>query len=67
MDSYSPMNDVNMLAKLADLKDGHYHNLLMLSALIELLIEKGILTREELEERAVRLDEFTDHPPYPMA
>ncbi|GGA46951.1 hypothetical protein [Paenibacillus physcomitrellae] len=65
--SFSPMNEVNMLAKLADLKDGHYHNLLMLSVMMELLIEKGILTREEVEERALRLDGFINPPPYPMA
>lgn len=65
--SFSPMNEVNMIAKLADLKDGHYHNLLMLSVLIELLIEKGIITREEIEEKAMGLGGFINPPPYPMA
>lgn len=53
MDSYysTPMNEVNVLAKLADMKEEHYHQLVTLSAIMELLIEKGILTREEIEKK----------------
>ncbi len=68
MDSYaSPMNEVNILAKLADLKADHYQQLLTLSAMMELLIEKGVLTREEIAKKATELDNFMAHPPYPMA
>ncbi|RRJ62858.1 hypothetical protein EHV15_07850 [Paenibacillus oralis] len=67
MDSYysSPMNEVNVLAKLADMKEDHYHQLVTLSAIIELLTEKGILTREEIEKKALEIDEFMTPPPYP--
>ncbi|MFD3258984.1 hypothetical protein ACE3MQ_10270 [Paenibacillus lentus] len=66
MDSYaSPMNEVNILAKLADLKEDHYQQLLTLSAMMELLIEKGVLTREEITKKATELDNFMAHPPYP--
>lgn len=63
----SPMNEINVIAKLADLKESHYQNLLTLSVLIELLIDKGILNREELQEKALSLDGFINPPPYPMA
>ena len=42
----SSMDYVNMMAKLGDLKDEHYRNTLALSTIIELLIDKGILTRD---------------------
>ncbi|WP_209865144.1 hypothetical protein [Paenibacillus shirakamiensis] len=66
MDRYSSaMNDVNFIAKLADLKDEHYHNVLTLSVLIELLIEKQIITREDIQKKAGELDPFMAPPPYP--
>ncbi|WP_458460871.1 hypothetical protein [Paenibacillus sp.] len=61
------MDEVHMAAKLADLKEEHYRNTLALSTIIELLIDKGILTREEVERKAIELDSFMAHPPYPMA
>lgn len=63
----TPMNEVNVLAKLADMKEEHYHQLVTLSAIMELLIEKGILTRQEIEQKAAELDGFTSPPPYPTA
>lgn len=67
MDSYysTPMNEVNVLAKLADMKEEHYHQLVTLSAIMELLIEKGILTREEIEKKALEIDGFMTPPPIP--
>ncbi|WP_145140247.1 hypothetical protein [Paenibacillus sp. Y412MC10] len=61
----SSMDFVNMMAKLGDLKDEHYRNTLALSTIIELLIDKGILTRDEVERKAAELDEFMAHSPYP--
>ncbi|GIO85522.1 hypothetical protein J25TS5_24540 [Paenibacillus faecis] len=63
----TPMNEVNVLAKLADMKEEHYHQLVTLSAIMELLIEKGILTRQEIEQKAAELDGFISPPPYPTA
>ncbi|MNJ44037.1 hypothetical protein [Paenibacillus fonticola] len=66
MDSYqSPMNEINILAKLADLKEDHYQQLLALSAMMELLIEKGVISREEILQKTSELDHFKAHPPYP--
>lgn len=47
---------VQLAAKLADLKEEHYRTVLTLSAMLELLVDKGLLTREELNERAEALD-----------
>ncbi len=62
----SSMDYVQMMAKLGDLKDEHYRNTLALSTIIELLVDKGILTREEVERKAAELDQFMVHSPYPM-
>ncbi|GAB6990987.1 hypothetical protein [Paenibacillus pini] len=56
---------VHLMATLGDLKDEHYRNTLALSTMIELLIDKGILTREEVEKKAAELDQFMTHSPYP--
>lgn len=61
-----PMEHVNLIGKLADLKDQHYRNTLALSAVIELLIEKGILTGRELEAKAATLDGLTPPPADPI-
>lgn len=60
------MDFVLMMAKLGDLKDEHYRNTLALSTIVELLIDKGILTRSEVESKAAELDQFMAHSPYPM-
>nr|WP_106769621.1 hypothetical protein [Paenibacillus faecalis] len=68
MERYSSgtaMDIVHMVAKLGDLKDENYRNTLALSTIIELLIDKGILTREEVEHKAKELDQFMSHPSYP--
>jgi hypothetical protein len=53
----SPLQDVHIIAKLADLQETDYHNTLVLHAVIELLMEKGILTREELLAKTRELDQ----------
>lgn len=59
------MDIVHIAAKLGDLKDEHYRNTLALSTIIELLIDKGLLTREEIACKAEELDRFMSHPSYP--
>lgn len=48
---------VQLAAKLADLKEDHYRTVLTLSAMLELFIDKGLLSREELTAKAEQLDE----------
>lgn len=47
---------IALYATLADLKDVDYKNTLAITTLIDLLIEKGIITRDELASRAQQLD-----------
>ena len=62
----SPMEQVNLIGKLADLKEQHYQNTLALTSLLELLMEKGIITRQEIQATAARLDALTPPEANPM-
>jgi len=53
---HSHLEEVDYIGKLADLKEDHYANTLVLSAVIELLLDKGILTRDEIGNKAAELD-----------
>lgn len=63
--TFDPMGQVNIIGKLADLKDEHYRSTLALSAIIELLVEKGILTESEIRAKASALDALTPLPTDP--
>lgn len=52
----SHLDEINVIGKLADLKEEHYRNLLVLSGIVELLIEKGILSEQELQSKLSDLD-----------
>jgi len=47
---------IALFATLADMKDVAYKNTLAITALIDLLIEKGVISREEMAARAQQLD-----------
>ncbi|HZG57308.1 hypothetical protein [Paenibacillus sp.] len=47
---------VQTMAQLADLKEANYRNTLALSAMIELLVEKGILAPDEFHRKAAALE-----------
>ncbi|WP_378950494.1 hypothetical protein [Pelosinus sp. sgz500959] len=53
------INDINLIGKLADLKDTEYKNTLAISILIELLIDKGIFTREEFTHKSWDIEKST--------
>ena len=53
---YHPFNDIDIIALISDLKEVDYKNTLLLSALVELLLEKGILTRKEIVQKANQLE-----------
>lgn len=60
------LKEVELIGKLADLKLDHYQNSLVLSAMLELLVEKGILTRCEIEAKAKLLDQVSPDPNCPI-
>lgn len=64
----SPMQEVHMIAQLADLKVRYYQDSLALTALIELLIEKQVITPSELQAKVMQLDHsFTPDPKFPIS
>ncbi|WP_018131045.1 hypothetical protein [Effusibacillus pohliae] len=53
--------EVDLLAQIADLKEIDYKNTLLLTALIELLVEKGLIRRQEVLGKAQLLDAELEH------
>lgn len=49
-------DQVQAFAQIADLKEANYKNTLALSALIEILVEKGVLTPEDFHRKAAMLE-----------
>jgi hypothetical protein len=47
---------VDLAARLADLKEEHYRQLLAVTTLIELLVDKGLLTEEEIRAKAAEME-----------
>lgn len=53
------MNDLDIIGQIADLKDIDYKNTLAIVSIIELLIEKNIITRTDITKKAQFLDSLT--------
>lgn len=51
-----PIENVNIIAQLADMKTIDYNNLLSIIVIYELLVEKGIISREEFKNKFNELD-----------
>lgn len=51
---------IDLYATLADMKEVDYKNTLAITTLIDLLVEKGLLTRDEVAARAQRLDALSE-------
>ncbi|HEY8341849.1 MAG TPA: hypothetical protein VIK75_02410 [Calditerricola sp.] len=51
------LHDVQVLARLADLKEDLYQQTLVVTALIALLTEKGILREDELRRTCQQLEQ----------
>ena len=45
------MNEIDVVSQLGDMKEIDYRNTLAIASLIELLIDKGILNRNEIAKR----------------
>lgn len=50
------LHELNIAAQLADMKQIDYHHMLLLSTLIELLVENQIVNREEIVAVMQELD-----------
>lgn len=62
---HSHLDEINWIGKLADLKESHYHQSLVLSSLIQVLIDKGIITAQELQHKSMELDAALAPTPNP--
>lgn len=51
---------LDLASQVSDMKHDHYRQLLAVSTLIELLVEKGILTPDEIREKAALMEEELD-------
>lgn len=56
----SRLNKLDIIHQLSVLKDVDYHNTLLLTSLIELLENKGILLKEDVSRKAATLDLITE-------
>jgi len=51
--------DIDIWAQLGSLKDVDYRNTLAIASIIELLVEKGIIDRNEVAIKARKLDSMS--------
>jgi hypothetical protein len=51
---------LDLASRLTDMKDDQYRQLLALSTLIELLVEKGVLTAEEIRAKSLHMESELD-------
>lgn len=54
--SNSLPKDVDIIAQIADMKEIDYQNILALTALVEILIDKGIITQQEIADKMSKLN-----------
>lgn len=50
---------IDIYAKIGDLKDIDYRNTLAIATIIEILVDKGIITRQEFAQKAYALDNMS--------
>ncbi|WP_245683818.1 hypothetical protein [Vulcanibacillus modesticaldus] len=58
--------DVDIISQLSDLKEIDYKNMLILTALIDLLIEKGLITQQEMLDKTNKLESELDNSILPQ-
>jgi hypothetical protein len=51
---------LDLASQVSDMKHDHYRQLLALSTLIELLVEKGLLTPDEIRDKAAQMETELD-------
>lgn len=70
MASTLQMEFIRLAAHIADMKQEHYDELLTLTSLVSVLIEKGVISQEELALKKLELDHsfesFIPHSLHPM-
>ncbi|SNX53806.1 hypothetical protein [Thermoanaerobacterium sp. RBIITD] len=49
------MNEIKYILELANIKDTEYKNTLAITSLIELLIEKGVISQSEIAKKSYEI------------
>lgn len=52
------MNRLDLIAQMGDMKEVDYRNTLAIVSIIELLLEKNIISREDMVKKASELDQM---------
>ncbi|KGG79508.1 hypothetical protein Y919_11570 [Caloranaerobacter azorensis H53214] len=53
------MNDIDIISQLSDLKEIDYRNTLAIASIIEVLVDKGIINRNDIAIKAKQLDSMS--------
>lgn len=53
------MNELDIFAELGDLKEIDYRNTLAIASLIEVLVDKGLITRHDIAKKSKELDSMS--------
>lgn len=53
------MNQLDILAQLGDMKEVNYRNTLALASIIEVLVDKGIIDRNDIAKKAKELNSMS--------
>lgn len=53
------MNSIDIVAQIGEMKDTDYRNTLAIASLIEVLIEKGIIDRNDIAIKARQIDSMS--------
>ncbi|RKD22899.1 hypothetical protein BEP19_11730 [Ammoniphilus oxalaticus] len=54
--NFRPIDEIDLVAQLSDLKEVDYNNTLVISALVELLVENGIVSRKAVLQKTKELE-----------
>jgi hypothetical protein len=55
------MKNIDIIAQLSDMKEIDYKNTLALASLIEVLIQKGYIGKNDVALKALELDNMTEY------
>lgn len=53
------MNEIDVYSKISELKDVDYRNTLAIASIVEVLVEKGILERNDIAKKSRLLDSMS--------
>ncbi|KPU27536.1 hypothetical protein TR13x_05600 [Caloranaerobacter sp. TR13] len=53
------MNDIDIFSQISDLKEIDYRNTLAIASIIEVLVDKGIINRNDIAIKAKQLDSMS--------